>query len=136
MVDLKARLPLIAEFLELVPLKGSLGGQVEMCFSGGLVLRFLNLWRAVAGFWSSPPTPRGKDSQRFIELEAKTKFILIHVKKLTFLYVENRMVARFVNLVTVISQPTRHVWSAAVLQAKNEDGGNGLRTCIRPLIGG
>ena len=31
---------------------------------------------------------------------------------------------------------TRHVWSAAVLQAKNEVGENGLRTCIRPLIGG
>ena len=30
--------------------------------------------------------------------------------------------------------PTRHVWSAAVLQAKNEVGENGLRTCIRLLI--
>ena len=28
----------------------------------------------------------------------------------------------------------RNVWSAVVLQAKNEDGGIGLRECIRPLL--
>ena len=28
----------------------------------------------------------------------------------------------------------RNVWSAAVLQAKNEDDGIGLRECIRPLL--
>jgi hypothetical protein len=28
----------------------------------------------------------------------------------------------------------RHVWSAAVLQAKSEDDRIGLRECIRPLL--
>jgi hypothetical protein len=32
------------------------------------------------------------------------------------------------------SWPTRNVWSAAVLQAKNEGGKIGLRECIRPLL--
>jgi hypothetical protein len=33
----------------------------------------------------------------------------------------------------VESPPTRNVWSAAVLQAKNEEDRIGLRECIRPL---
>jgi len=30
--------------------------------------------------------------------------------------------------------PMRNVWSAAVLQAKNENDRIGLRECIRPLL--
>ena len=30
--------------------------------------------------------------------------------------------------------PNPDVWSAAVLQAKNEEDGIGLRECIRPLL--
>jgi hypothetical protein len=33
-----------------------------------------------------------------------------------------------------LTEAIRNVWSAAVLQAKNEDGGIGLRECIRPLL--
>jgi hypothetical protein len=32
------------------------------------------------------------------------------------------------------SPAIRNVWSAAVLQAKSEDGRIGLRECIRPLL--
>ena len=40
---------------------------------------------------------------------------------------------RFGHFLLVESPPTRNVWSAAALQAKNENDIVGLRECIRPL---
>jgi hypothetical protein len=37
-------------------------------------------------------------------------------------------------VIAAVLSPTRNVWSAAVLQAKNGSGFVGLRECIRPLL--
>jgi hypothetical protein len=38
------------------------------------------------------------------------------------------------SIICAVRLANRYVWSAAVLQAKNEAGGKGLRECIRPLL--